>query len=74
MGVIYSQGHGVPQDYVTAHKWFNLSAARSPAGEDHDDAVRQRDLLADIMTPAQIAEAQKKAREWKPKPPEHSKE
>jgi hypothetical protein len=30
-------------------------------------AVQDRDLAASKMTPAQIAEAQKLAREWKPK-------
>ena len=30
-------------------------------------ASQLRDLLANQMTPAQIAEAQKLAREWKPK-------
>ena len=30
-------------------------------------AAENRDLIATKMTPAQIAEAQKLAREWKPK-------
>jgi TPR repeat protein len=28
LGVIYAGGRGVPQNYVLAHMWFNLSAAR----------------------------------------------
>jgi hypothetical protein len=44
--------------------WFNLAAVQGlPV------AVEQRDLIAKRMTPAQIAEAQKLAREWKPTPP-----
>ena len=43
--------------------WFNLVAAKGDAA-----AVKNRDLIAKKMTPAQIAEAQKLAREWKPKP------
>jgi hypothetical protein len=31
-------------------------------------AVKNRDKLAILMTPAQIAEAQRMAREWVPKP------
>ena len=42
--------------------WFNLSAAQGDA-----DATKNRDIVAAKMTPAQIAEAQKLAREWKPK-------
>jgi hypothetical protein len=42
--------------------WFNLAAA----GGDKD-AVISRDRIAAQMTPAQVAKAQKLAREWKPK-------
>jgi len=57
---------GVLQDYVQAHKWFNLSASRSQ-GKVHEKAVGNRDIVEKRMTPAQVAEAQKLAREWKPK-------
>jgi hypothetical protein len=42
--------------------WLNLAAA-----QDTGDATKSRDTLAAMMTPAQLAEAQKLAREWKPK-------
>jgi uncharacterized protein len=61
LGTMYENGHGVPQDYVLAHMWFNLSSAQG-----NQAAGRTRDNLATRMTPAQIAEAQKLAREWKP--------
>jgi len=32
-----------------------------------ETAIRNRNEVASIMTPAQIAEAQRLAREWKPK-------
>jgi TPR repeat protein len=67
LGVMYTYGHGVPQDYVLAHMWFNLAASRIDPS-DRDRAVENRDIVASAMTPAQIAEAQKLAREWKPKP------
>jgi uncharacterized protein len=66
IGAMYARGHGVPQHYVTAHMWFSLSAA-----QDDDDAAKNRDVIAQRMTPAQIAEAQKLTREWKPKPHGH---
>ena len=49
--------------------WFNLSAARfAPADvRGRIAATRNRDVVAAKMTPEQIAEAQKLAREWKPK-------
>ena len=49
--------------------WFNLAAAHFPASEisHRSDARKYRDLVAEKMTPEQIAEAQKLALEWKPK-------
>jgi len=67
LGVRYAKGEGVPQDYVQAHMWLNIAISNFPPGEDRDKAVKNRDLLAKRMTPAQISEAQKLAREWKPK-------
>jgi len=61
LGLIYGDGVGVTQDYVQAHLWNSLAAAQG-----QKDAVKFRDSLAKQMTPAQIAEAQKLAREWKP--------
>ena len=67
LGVMYQKGRGVPQDYVQAHMWSNLAASRLSPGSDRDMAVKNRDIIAVIMTPAQLAEAQRLAREWKPK-------
>ena len=61
LGAMYLEGNGVTQDYVLAHMWFNLAAA-----QDQKEARKLLDSLAEKMTPAQIAEAQKLAREWKP--------
>ncbi len=64
LGVMYLEGLGVPPDDVQALLWFNLAASRFAPGERHDRAVEGRDLVAERMTPAQIAEAQKLARQW----------
>ncbi len=66
LGLMYVKGQGVPQDYVLAHMWLNLAASRLTTG-DRDRAVKSRDDVAKLMTPAQISEAQKLAREWRPK-------
>ncbi len=66
LGVTYYNGQGVPEDYVQAHMWFNLAAAGSPPGEDHDSADKNQDIVAKLMTPAQIAEAQRLAGMWRP--------
>ncbi len=51
-------GQGVPMDDVRAHMWFNLAAARGNA-----NAAKNRDIIATRLTPQQMAEAQKLARE-----------
>jgi TPR repeat protein len=65
LGNMYVEGLGVPQDYVEAHKWFYLAAATYTEKQERDEAAKRRDIVAARMTPAQIAEAQKRAREWK---------
>ncbi len=69
LGFMYANGQGVPQDYVQSHKWFNLAASRYLASEKErrDIAIKSGDLVAAEMTPAQTAEAQKLAHEWRPK-------
>jgi hypothetical protein len=46
---------------ILAHMWFNLAAS-----QESKIGRKNRDRLAKKMTPAQIAEAQKLARDWKP--------
>ena len=59
LGMMYSVGRSVPIDFVTAHKWFNLAAMRGNA-----DAIRLRREIADQMSEAEIAQAQRAARAW----------
>ena len=68
LGLAYARGEGVAQDVVAAHMWFNLAAARFPATDTRNRAaaVKNRDTVAGEMTSTQLAEAQKRAREWKP--------
>ena len=69
---MYAVGHGVPEDDVRAHMWLSLSETRAAhiegAQKLESDARAMRTTLELRMTPAQIAEAQKLASEWKPKP------
>jgi uncharacterized protein len=70
LGIMYHDGQGLPRDYVQAHMWFNLAASYFLASEtqDRDEAIKARDFIASKMTPAEIAEAEKLAREWKLQP------
>lgn len=60
LGVAFSTGsHGAPCDLIEAHKWFNLAAVGG-----YEDAAQCRADVADEMTAREIAEAQRRAREW----------
>ena len=61
---MYGTGQGVPQDYVEAHKWYNLAAAAAHLGQLQESAAGARNALAKQMTAAQVAEAQQRASEW----------
>ena len=62
LGLMYATGEGVTQNFVLAHMWFNLAAAQGVEG-----SIKGRDMAAERMTSDQITEAQRLAREWKPK-------
>ena len=63
LAIMYENGKGVPQDYVQAYMWFNLAASRM-AGGHRQHVVHGRDRAAGLMSPTQIADAQRLAREW----------
>ena len=67
LGVIYGSDERVTPDYVQAHMWLSLAIPRLPQRKYRARAVNSRDIIAAKMTPAQIAEARRLAREWKPK-------
>src|SRR5271170_3863278 len=59
LGMMYSVGREVPIDLVSAHKWFNLAAVRG-----NTEAIRLRREIASQMSDAEIAAAQRAARDW----------
>ena len=60
LGVAFSTGsHGAECDLVEAHKWFNIAAARG-----HEEAAWCRADVSEEMSAREIAEAQRRAREW----------
>lgn len=60
LGVAFSTGsNGAECDLIEAHKWFNLAAARG-----HEEAAHCRADISDEMTAREIAEAQRRARQW----------
>lgn len=60
LGVAFSTGsNGVTCDLIEAHKWFNIAASRG-----HEEAGWCRADISDEMTAREIAEAQRRARQW----------
>jgi len=61
LGRLSELGLGVPQNYIEAHRWYNLAAAAGTPG-----AATARDVLAARMSKEQLAEAQRLAAAWRP--------
>ena len=56
LGVLYSRGWGVPQDFIQGHLWLSMAAAQG-----NKIAAQERDKVVMKMTPEEIAEAQQLA-------------
>jgi uncharacterized protein len=59
LGMKFSVGIEVPVDLISAHMWFNLAAAKGNA-----EAARLRREIANQMSDAEVAAAQRAARDW----------
>ena len=58
---MYYMGYGVPEDLVFAHMWVSLAT-----NQGYKKAIGNRAKVAEQMNPAEIAEAERLAREWLP--------
>ncbi len=61
LGGMYYSGWGVPKDYAQAYSWTLLAAAQG-----NSKGIKNRAYIAEYMTPSQIAEGQRMARNWRP--------
>jgi TPR repeat protein len=70
LAVLFQVGEDVPQDYVQAYKWYTVAAPRFAPNEQsmRERSLKNRDRIAALMTPAQLAEAKRLATAWKPAP------
>ena len=59
LGIACASGRSAPADLVSAHKWFNLAAMRGKS-----EAAGYRREIAAEMSEAEIAAAQRAARDW----------
>jgi TPR repeat protein len=64
LGLSLVLGRGITQNFVEAYAWLSLAAVRLPFGEARDFAIRECEAVRTQLTAAQIAEAQRRAREW----------
>jgi hypothetical protein len=75
IGTMYALGDGTRRDFVEAYKWFSTAAAGggylgdTKSNEDVKmRAAKGRDEIAGRLILSELADAQKRVREWKPKP------
>ncbi|MBA4033881.1 MAG: hypothetical protein C0480_04645 [Bradyrhizobium sp.] len=58
-GLYWASGRSGVVNLVAAHKWFNLAALKGRA-----DAICMRREVAEMMSDAEVATAQREARAW----------
>lgn len=58
IGVMYDKGTGVDKDPSQAYMWWQI------AGDGHPHAIHNRDSIAEEMTPMQVSEGKRLAKEW----------
>ena len=71
IGFMYGFGEGIPpKDNVQAYKWLSLAILNYSAKnwERRDQAIKDRAALRARMTPAQIADAERQIRDFRPVP------
>ena len=67
LGAMFRVCLGLPKDFLLANMWYNLAVANSELDQERRIWAKNRDATAKKMTSEQLAEAQRLAREWKPK-------
>ena len=64
---MYSEGKGAPSNRVLAHLWLNLAAASHKLPSVRELAAGDRERVTAKMNSAELAEAERLARQWKPR-------
>lgn len=59
LGFMYAKGRGVTPDDVQAYLWYSLAAEQG-----NEEAAKSRDILGAKMSEPQIADAERRIREW----------
>lgn len=62
LGILFAKGAGVIRDLSEAYKWFEIAARNGDV-----DAAQKRDEIAATLAPADLADAQSRARSWQPR-------
>ncbi len=63
LGVMYTVGRGVSRDYVEAHRWLSIAASQVSEAQ-YPDFAKVRDDVEERLSSEDLAEVQKRAREW----------
>ena len=69
LGVMYNLGQGVEKDPIQSFKWLTLAANRLPQGPDRNRIMSALDTMKEQMSDADLARAQKLAKDWVPGEP-----
>lgn len=64
---MYGKGQGVPKDNAAAYLWYAIAELRAPKdSNDRYELPIVKDKLSTLLTKEQVADAERKAKAWKP--------
>ena len=63
----YRDGLGIAQNKVEAYKWLELAIPKLKPSPARDSWIELREQLGETMTAQEVAEAERLARDWRPK-------
>lgn len=65
----YRDGLGVAQNKVAAYKWIDLAIPKLKPSPARDTWIKMREQLGGTMTAEEVAQAERLARDWRPRQP-----
>lgn len=64
---MYGKGQGIPKDNAQAYLWYSIAELRAPKdSNDRYELPIVKDKLSTLLTKEQVADAERKAKAWKP--------
>ncbi len=69
LGQLYAGGRGIARDDVRAHMWLAVAVRNYPPGVSRENALKDRERIAGMLSPEGLERARRMAEAWWAKHP-----